>query len=88
MAIQPPGTPLGLLLGLSYAPPPLLPAPRSPTEADETWSQWSTGRSQGPRRLWSACKLAALAAMLAAMLAICVIVMAAGVWLWLGHLRH
>lgn len=85
MAIRPPGTPLGLLLRPTHAPPPLLPTRRSPAEADEVWWQWSTGRSQGPaRRLWAACKLAALAAMLAAG----IIVIAAGVWWWLGQLRH
>lgn len=89
MSIPPPGTPLGLLLRPSYAPPPRLPAPRSLAEADEAWWQWSTGRSQGPvRRLWAACKLAALTAMLAAMLATGLIVIAAGVWWWLGQLRH
>ena len=89
MAVRPPGTPLGLLLRPSYTPPPRLPVPRSLAEVDEQWWQWSTRRSQGPaRRLWAACKLAALAAMLAVMLATGLIVIAVGVWWWLGQLRR
>ena len=88
MAIRPPGTPLGMLLRPSHAPPPRLPASRSLAEVDEAWWQWSTGTNQGlARRLWAACKLAALAVILAAMLATGLIVIAAGVWWWLGQLR-
>jgi hypothetical protein len=90
VAIGPPGTPLGLLLRpTSYAPPPRQLAPGSPTKADEAWWQWSTTASQGPaRRLWAACKLAALGAALAAALATGLIGAGAGVWWWLGQLRH
>ncbi len=87
MATRPPGTPLGLLLRPSDAAPARLPAPSSVAEGDEASWQWSTGRRQdAARRLWAAGKLAALAAMLAAMLAIGVIVIAAGVWWWLDQL--
>ncbi len=89
MATRPPGTPLGLLLRPSDAPPPRLPAPSSVAEGDEASWQWSIGRRQGPaRRLWAVCKLVALAAVLAAVLASGVIVIAVGVWWWLGQLRH
>ena len=84
------GTPLGLLLRpTSYASPPRPLAPKSAAETDEAWWQWSTSGSQGPaRRLWAACKLAALVAALAAALATGLIGAGAGVWWWLGQLRH
>ena len=87
VAVRPPGASLGLLLGPSYTPPARLPVPTSPAEVDEQWWQWSTGRSQGPaRRLWAACKLAALAAMLAVILTTGLIVIVIGVWWWVGQL--
>ena len=81
------GTPLGSLLGPQYRRPSPASTPRFPVADDEAWWEWSPAPGPGlAGRLWAGCRLAALAATLAAVTAAGLVTAGVGLWIWLGHL--